>query len=70
MKAQSLNKRSVKIEEIYNSIRQANGDGRYKYLIAHFMYVSDDVRLQLIKDGYKVYEGKWDNQLMGLMIEW
>lgn len=71
MKASSLKKESEVIENIYQIIINANGSGCYKTFITHDRYVSDEVRLQLIKDGYKVYVGDWDGiTTNALIIEW
>lgn len=70
MKAQSLTKVPEVIENIYHQISEANANNQFKCFIPHFMYVTNDVKLQLIKDGYKVYEGNWDAIMTGLIIEW
>jgi hypothetical protein len=70
MKAKSLKKVPEVIENIYNQISEANANNQFKCLIPHFVYVTDETRLQLIKDGYKVYEGNWDTMMTGLIIEW
>jgi len=70
MKAKDLVKISEVVENIYKQISEANSNGQFKYFIPHFVYVSDEVKLQLMKDGYKVYEGQWDNIMSGLIIEW
>ena len=70
MKAQSLKKVPHAIENIYHEISEANANNHFKCLIPHFIYVTDEAKLQLIKDGYKVYEGNWDSLMKGLIIEW
>lgn len=71
MKASSLKKESEVIENIYEAISQANAEGRFKYFIPHDVYVSDEVRLQLIEDGYKVCRGDWNGIMTNcLIIEW
>ena len=71
MKAKSLTKVSETIENIYNAISEANANSSYKHFIPHNIYVSDEVRLKLIDDGYKVYKGNWDGIMTDvLIIEW
>tara|TARA_R110002049_G_scaffold64570_6_gene170207 strand:- start:123 stop:335 length:213 start_codon:yes stop_codon:yes gene_type:complete len=70
MKAQSLKKVPESIENIYAQISEANANNQFKCFIPHFIYVTNETKLQLIKDGYKVYEGNWDSIITGLIIEW
>ena len=71
MKAEELKKESEVIENIYKAISEANSRGEFKWFIPHFVYVSDQVRLQLIKDGFKVHIGDWDSMMTNaLIIEW
>lgn len=71
MKASSLKKETEVIENIYKAISESNANGRFKHFIPHDVYVSDEVRLQLIDDGFKVYKGDWDGVMTNcLIIEW
>jgi hypothetical protein len=73
MKANNLTKTSITAEEIYEGIdsQLKNNPSCFKHYIPHFLYVSDEVKLQLIDDGFKVYKGAWDGiQNDGLIIEW
>ena len=71
MKADSLVKKSVTLENIYKSIEDDNGRGSFKHFIPHGLYVSDEVKLQLMADGFKVYVGDWDGVMLNaLIIEW
>lgn len=71
MKAKSLKKTSVSIENIYKGISESNANNRFKHFVPHDVYVSDEVRLKLIEDGYKVYKGNWDGIMTNvLIIEW
>jgi len=71
MKANSLVKKSVKIEDVYSSIETANEYGGFKHFIPSNLYVSDEVRLKLMADGFKVYIGDWDGVMLNvLIIEW
>lgn len=71
MKAKDLNKTSETIENIYSQISEANANNQFKCFIPHFLYVDDSVKMQLIKDGYKVYRGDWDGMMIDcLIIEW
>ena len=71
MKAKSLTKVTEVIENIYKQISEANANNQFKCFIPHFVYVTDDVKMQLINDGYKVYKGDWDGVMTNcLIIEW
>lgn len=71
MKAKSLTKTSVSVENIYKGISEANANNRFKHFIPHDVYVSDEVRLKLIDDGFKVHKGDWDGVMKDcLIIEW
>jgi len=70
MKAKHLKKVPEAIENIYKQISEANSNNQFKCFLPHFIYVTDETRLQLIKDGYKIYEGNWDSLITGLIIEW
>lgn len=71
MKASHLKKESESIENIYKRISEANSNGDFKIFIPHFRYVTDEVRIQLIQNGYKVYIGDWDGVMINaLIIEW
>jgi hypothetical protein len=71
MKASDLKKQPITIETIYDAINQANSIGWHKHFIPHFVYVSDEVRLKLIEDGFKIYKGDWDGTMKDcLIIEW
>ena len=71
MKANSLIKKSVKIEDIYNAIESANTGMCFKHFIPNNVYVSDEVKLKLVADGFKIYVGDWDGIMTNvLIIEW
>jgi hypothetical protein len=71
MKANELNKNTKAIESIYDEIEQANSRGENKTFIPHWIPVSDSDKLQLMKDGFKVYAGDWDGIMKNaLIIEW
>ena len=71
MKASDLIKKSLDIQVIYKNIEERNSNGEFKYFIPHFVYVSDEVKLKLIADGFKVYIGNWSNfSPNDLIIEW
>lgn len=67
MKASHLQKQSEVIENIYKDISEANANGRRKHFIPHWVYVSEAVKLQLLEDGYTLWDGLMNN---GLIIEW
>ena len=71
MKAKDLKKTSETIDNIHNRISECNADGDFKCFIPHFKHVSEEVKLQLMKDGFKVYIGDWDGMIKDcLIIEW
>lgn len=71
MKAKHLKKTSVAIDNIYKEISEANARGEFKIYIPHFAYVDEEVKCQLIEDGYKVYRGDWDGHMINcLIVEW
>lgn len=70
MKAKELIKKPREIEEIYQQIENDNKNGFYKSFIPHWINISDEVKLALMKDGFKVYEGEWMRGDYGLIIEW
>jgi hypothetical protein len=48
-----------------------NSAGQFKHAIPHFIYVSDEVKLKLMADGFKVYIGNWGGfSPNDLIIEW
>lgn len=73
MKSHQLKKVSLTLDEIYECIKKDTEHGKnvFKHQIPHWVYVSDEVKLQLISDGFKVYIGNWDGILNNsLIIEW
>lgn len=71
MKANELKKESISIEDIYKSISDMSAFKHYKHFIPHHIYVSEQVKLQLIEDGFKVYKSDWDGVIKDcLIIEW
>lgn len=73
MKANSIKKTSVTVKEIYEGIESElkHNSSKFKYHIPHWIYVSDEVKLELINEGFKVYKGSWDGILNeALIIEW
>ena len=71
MKAQSLKKVPVSIESIHQQISEANSRGEFRWFIPHFVYVTEEVKIQLIEEGFKVYKADWDGLLTDcLIVEW
>lgn len=73
MTANSIKKTSITAKEIYEQIESQlkHNTSFFKYHIPHWINVSDEVKLQLINDGFKVYKGSWDGAINeGLIIEW
>lgn len=73
MNASEIKKTTLTAIEIYEHINDnlKHNPNTFKHFIPHYIYVSDEVKLQLINDGFKVYIGNWDNIINGaLIIEW
>jgi len=71
MKANELDKKSIKIEEVYKNIQGANESHGFKIFYPHCVYVEEKVIMQLVSDGFKVYRGTWDAFTTDvLIIEW
>lgn len=70
MKAKELVKVSKSLDEVYKQIDQDNEAGWSKSFFPHFIRISDETRLRLIQDGFKIYEGEWMRGDYGLIIEW
>jgi len=71
MKANELTKKEFTLSQIYERISNGNEVGGFKIFIHHFEYVSDQTKLKLIDDGFKVYVADWDGINKNvLIIEW
>lgn len=70
MKSRELEKYPLPLERIYKDIESANGRSEYKIFYPHFVYFSDACKLELIGQGFKVYQGEWLHGDLGLIIEW
>lgn len=70
MKASDKIKVSITIEEVYERVKSTSPSSEFKIFYPHFVYVSDGVKMQLIRDGFKLYEGDWIMGNRGLIIEW
>jgi len=70
MKASDLIKKSIEIEDVYKAIEDMNKVGQYKHGIPDMMYVSNEVQVKLIANGFKLYRGDLDYMKNALIIEW
>ena len=70
MKAIELEKHSPSLDQIYKSIEEANKRNEYKIFFPHWVYFSDECKLELMRQGFKVYQGEWLHGDCGLIIEW
>lgn len=73
--AQSRVKNSLTIKEVEKRMDEVennpNEKGVFKIFYPHFIYVSDELKIELIQYGYKVYIGDWDGIMTNaLIIEW
>lgn len=70
MEAKLLEKTSISLDEIYKNIEDANKRHEYKVYYPHFVYLSDALKLELMRKGFKVYVGEWLHGDKGYIIEW
>ena len=71
MKANTLIKKDLNLEELYKQIKVYNEEGRFKLFIFHDKVVSKRNILELKANGYKVYKGEWDAVFNNVwIIEW
>lgn len=70
MKARELEKNSPSLDLLYESIEEANKRNEYKIFFPHWVYFSDECKLELMRQGFKVYQGEWLRGDYGLIIEW
>jgi len=73
MKASELKKESLKIESVYEDIEKhvENNPHHCKWFIPHFVYISESVKDQLMRDGFDLTIGDWDNNVKNcLIIKW
>lgn len=59
MEARELERTSPSLEQIYGDIESANKRHEYKVFYPHFVYFSDTCKLELMRQGFKVYQGEW-----------
>lgn len=70
MKARELEKHSPSLDLLYESIEEANKRNEYKIFFPHWVYFSDECKLELMRQGFKVYQGEWLRGDYGLIIKW
>lgn len=70
MNTRELERHSLPLNKIYEDIENANKRNEYKIFYPHFVYFSDACKLELIRQGFKVYQGEWMHGDQGLIIEW
>lgn len=69
MKASELKKKCIGIDAIFKQIKATNENGYCKYNITDDIFVSDEVKLKLMENGFKVYK----KEICGcgyLVVEW
>lgn len=69
-KASDLTKKSLTKEEIYKRIGELNNTPTYKHVIPPDIYISEEVILSIMKDGFKVYKGNLFGFTDAWIIEW
>jgi len=71
MKATDLIKVSLSIDKIYEEIKRRNEINEFKAYFPHQIFISEDIKLKLMSDGFKVHHGAFDGFMNnGLIIEW
>lgn len=73
--AQSRLKTSLTLKEVEKRMDEVENSehekGVHKIFYPHFVYFSDELKLELMKYGYKVYKGSWDGVINdAIIIEW
>lgn len=72
-KASDLTKRSISKDEVYAEISELYNrkQSHYKHFIPCYIYLSEEVILQMLNDGFKVYKGDFDHINKDVwIIEW
>ena len=72
MNAKDLTKKSLTAKQIFEEISRINKDNPacFKHYIPHFIYVSNEVQVELLNIGFKLTQGEWIRGDIGLIIEW
>lgn len=73
MKASELKKVSITIEEVYEEIQNTvkHSPNHFKHFIPHFVYISEDVKDNLMRNGFDLTIGDWDREMKDcLIIKW
>lgn len=70
MKASELKKNPISLNNILEQIKRDNESGMFKSFIAHFIFVDDRTKNELMELGYKLTHGQWMEGYHGLIIEW
>lgn len=69
-KASDLTKRSISKEDVYEVIARFNNTPTYKHVMPTECYISEEVILSIMKDGFKVYKGSMMGLVDAWIIEW
>lgn len=69
-KASDMKKISLTKEGIYDNLSNQNNTAIYKHAIPPDAYISEDVILEIIKDGFKMYKGNLFGMTDVWIIEW
>lgn len=72
MEAAQITKRTITAEQIVKEIRTSSeqNPAHFKHFIPHFLYVSNQVQVELSMMGFKLMHGEWSRGEKGLIIEW
>ena len=69
-KASDLTKRSLSKEEVYEFIAGFNNTSTFRHVIPPDFYISEEVIVSIMRDGFKAYKGKMHGFEEAWIIEW
>ncbi|WP_223559610.1 hypothetical protein [Chryseobacterium lathyri] len=69
-KASDLTKKSLTKAEVYENITRYNNTSIYRHAIPPEAYISEEVILSIMQDGFKVSKGNMIGFIDAWIIEW
>jgi hypothetical protein len=70
MKAKDIQKKYITIDKIYERIKMANDNCENAIIYPFFVNISDETKLQLMNDGYKLSRSNYEFTANALIIQW
>ena len=71
IKAKDLSKKGISIEQLEGIIKEADSKGENRFFLYPAVLFTDEVKMKLIENGFKVYKGDWDGIMKDVfIIEW